>query len=149
MQKIKPFLLWTLLATITTLSPIGGTACYANIENIKWGLQGTVLLHDSYIVSERDGLDTVKLIESQKAEISALYAIVAEKDAQIDRLLASVTTLDNARLAERAEWSTKVARLTAQLAKQKGKRFALGAYGGYGVQGWTVGVGLMYKVLEF
>lgn len=148
MRKNRLWLVLIVLATIALLLLTLGTRAYAS-SGVQWLPAGTVLSEDSFVLSAVDGIDTVKLIESQAAEIGALRGILAEQTAQIDRLLGAYNMLDAARLEERRQWQDKVGTLQAALDRQKGKRWAVGPYGGYGNNGWNIGAGVVFKIIEF
>ena len=63
---------------------MNGTNAYANIA-LKPA--GTVLSESAYVVPIEDGRDTLKLIDTQDAEIKELWQAINKKDEQIDRLV--------------------------------------------------------------
>lgn len=103
----------------------------------------------AYIVSEADAIDTLKLIESQAAEIAALRNILDEQNAQIDRVQVAYNSLSDARAFERDAWQKQVSQLESELRRQKRKKIAFGPFVGYDTHGeWGAGIGVTYKVFE-
>lgn len=104
-----------------------------------------------------DGRDTLELIDTQSAEISALRQIVASKDVQIDRLISAVEDLNKNRLEERSEWQQQVGSLTnkntaldKKLAIEQRKRWGIGPFGGIAHTGESViGIGITYDIIKF
>lgn len=143
MRKMKPWQVLTLSATIMMLLLTVGTPSYAS-SGVRWSA-----IENAYIVPEVDGLDTLKLVESQAAEIAALRDILDEQNRQIARIQAAFDELETARLAEREAWSTQADEMERALRRQKSKKIAIGPFVGYdGHDEWTVGIGVTYKLFE-
>lgn len=157
---LKRRLLKISLILIMMLSLLPGTPASANTVNsgkIKISGQGAKLTETAYVVPLKDGRDTLELIDTQSAEISALRQIVASKDAQIDRLISAVEDLNKNRLQERSEWQEQVATLTnkntaldKKLAIEQRKRWGIGPFGGIAHTGeGVIGIGITYNLFKF
>jgi len=105
----------------------------------------------------KDGRDTLELIDTQSAEITALGGIVTSKDIQIDKLISAVEGLNKNRLQERTEWQEQVGtlankntRLEAALIEQRHKRWAIGPFVGVAHTGeGIIGIGITYAIILF
>jgi len=118
---------------------------------------GAKLTDAAYVVPLKDGRDTMELIDTQSAEISALRQILASKDAQIDRLISAVEDLNKNRLQERSEWQGQVKTLHEEkdvlettLTKEQHKRWAVGPFIGVTHIGeCVIGIGITYATILF
>ena len=153
-------LLKLLLILIMMLLPLHGMPASANTGSpgkIKTAAQGTILTEGAYLVPLEDGRDTLELIDTQSAEITALQGIVASKDIQIDKLISAVEDLNRNRIQERNEWHTQVQslheinnKLETTLAKEKHKRLTIGPFIGLAHTGeGVIGIGITYAIISF
>lgn len=109
------------------------------------------------MVPLKDGRDTLELIDTQSAEITALRGIVTSKDIQIDKLISAVEGLNKNRLQERTEWQTQVNtlhqknnELETTLRKEQRKRLAIGPFVGVAHTGeGIIGIGITYAIILF
>ena len=157
---LKKGLLKLLLILIMMLLPLHGMPASASTGSpgkIKTAAQGTILTEGAYLVPIEDGRDTLELIDTQSAEITALRGIVASKDIQIDKLISAVKDLNRNRLQERAEWQTQVKsisdknyELNNDLTREKHKRWGIGIFGGMAHTGeGVIGIGITYSIIKF
>ena len=157
---LKKGLLKLLLILIVMLLLLPGTPASASTESpgkIKTATPGTILTESAYLVPIEDGRDTLELIDTQSAEITALRGIVTSKDIQIDKLISAVEGLNKNRLQERTEWQTQVNtlheinnELGITLTREKRKRLAIGIFGGFAHTGESViGIGITYNIIRF
>lgn len=110
---------------------------------------GAVLDSGAYVVPEDYGIDTLKIIASQKAEIESLRALLDETDRLFDELRNAYEEADKARLEEREAWENAIAILNRDLAKAKRKRyFSVGPVVSYDGEVRS-GFGLMYNMISF
>ena len=98
----------------------------------------------------RDGRDTVELIETQAAELSALREYLAAQNANLERVAAEFETLETAVTDERKAWqreAEKLARRNEHLASP----WAIGFFGGYDPfrAEAVCGVGVTYAIIRF
>lgn len=98
----------------------------------------------------RDGRDTVELIETQAAELSALREYLAAQNANLERVAAEFETLEAAVTEERKAWQGEAEKL-ARRNKRLASPWAIGFFGGYDpFRGETVcGVGVTYAIIRF
>ena len=157
---LKKRLLKLLLILIMMLLQLHGMPASANTESpgkIKAVTPGAIVTESSYLVPLQDGRDTLELIDTQSAEITALQGIVASKDLQIDKLISAVEDLNRNRIQERAEWQTQVQslheinnKLETTLAKEKHKRLTIGPFIGLAHTGeGVIGIGITYAIISF
>ena len=153
-------LLKLLLILIMMLLPLHGMPASASTENpgkIKTATPGTILTESAYLVPIEDGRDTLELIDTQSAEITALRGIVASKDIQIDKLISAVEDLNRNRIQERNEWQTQVQslheinnKLETTLTREKHKRLTIGPFIGLAHTGeGVIGIGITYAIISF
>lgn len=147
MLKNKLLILSMLFLAITTLSLAYGKAASASSE-IEWVQAGTILTDDAYVLSEKFGIDTVKLIEAQAEEIKALSELLDKSEQLVMELSYSIGKLTDARLEERSAWQAAADKMNADLRRLKGKRFSFGLYAGHGRE-WDIGVGISYALFMF
>ena len=158
MRNARPLGLSLLLIMMLLLLP--GMPASENTGNegkIKILSPGTKLTETFYVVPLQDGRDTLELIDTQSAEITALQGIVASKDLQIDKLISAVEDLNRNRIQERAEWQTQVQslheinnKLETTLAKEKHKRLTIGPFIGLAHTGeGVIGIGITYAIISF
>ena len=157
---LKKGLLKLLLILIMMLLQLHGMPASASTGSpgkIKTVTPGTIVTESAYLVPLEDGRDTLELIDTQSAEITALQGIVASKDIQIDRLISAVEDLNRNRLEERTEWQTQVQslhkinnKLETTLANEKHKRLAIGPFIGLAHTGeGVIGIGITYAIISF
>ncbi|MEK0452878.1 MAG: hypothetical protein AGIKBDMD_00828 [Synergistaceae bacterium] len=157
---LKRRLLKLLLILIMMLLPLHGMPASANTGSpgkIKTATPGTTVTESVYLVPLQDGRDTLELIDTQSAEITALRGIVASKDIQIDKLISAVEDLNRNRLQERIEWQEQLGTLVnknivldKKLAIEKSKLWGIGIFGGFAHTGESViGIGITYDITKF
>lgn len=98
----------------------------------------------------RDGRDTVELIETQAAELSALREYLAAQNASLERVAAEFETLEAAVAEERAAWQKEAEKLSRQN-RRLSSPWAVGLFGGYDQfrKEAVCGVGVTYAVIRF
>ena len=148
MQKRKLFRASALTATLILLA--AGTACSEDTGSIELRPAGYELTAPAYVVPVRDGRDTVELIETQAAELSALREYLAAQNANLERVAAEFETLETAVTDERKAWqreAEKLARRNEHLASP----WAIGFFGGYDPfrDEAVCGVGVTYAIIRF
>ena len=97
-----------------------------------------------------DGRDTVELIESQAAELTALREYLAAQNASIEQIAKEFETLEASVADERAAWQSETERLTKQN-RRLSSPWAVGFFGGYDPfrDEAVCGVGVVYSVVRF
>ena len=146
-----------LIMILSLLHGMPASASTGSPGKIKTAAQGTILTEGAYLVPIEDGRDTLELIDTQSAEITALRGIVASKDIQIDKLILAVQDLNKNRLQERAEWQDQVKiindknyELNNDLTTEKHKRWGIGIFGGMAHTGeGVIGIGITYSIIKF
>ena len=98
----------------------------------------------------RDGRDTVELIETQAAELSALREYLAAQNANLEQIAGEFGALEAAVAEERAAWQDEAEKL-ARRNKRLASPWAIGFFGGYDpFRGEAVcGVGVTYAIIRF
>ena len=98
----------------------------------------------------RDGRDTVELIETQAAELTALREYLAAQNASLERIAEEFGALDAAVTEERKAWQREAEKL-AQRNKRLSSPWAIGFFGGYDPfrDEAVCGVGVTYAVIRF
>ena len=148
MRKNKLFKMSALTATLILLA--AGTACSEDTGNIELRSEGYELTEPAYVVPVRDGRDTVELIETQAAELSALREYLAAQNAGLEQIAEEFETLKAAVAEERAAWQKEAEKLSRQN-RRLSSPWAVGLFGGYDpFRGEAVcGVGVTYAVIRF
>ena len=75
-----------LLALMMLVSLIAGTASWGGTGKVELRPAGYKLTAPAYVVPVRDGRDTVELIETQAAELSALREYLAAQNASLEQI---------------------------------------------------------------
>ena len=98
----------------------------------------------------RDGRDTVELIETQAAELSALREYLAAQNASLERVAEEFSALEDAVAEERKAWQDEAEKLT-QRNERLSSPWAIGFFGGYDPlrDEAVCGVGVTYSVVRF
>ena len=148
MRKRKLFRASVLTATLILLA--AGTACSEDTGNIELRPTGYKLTAPAYVVLVRDGRDTVELIETQAAELSALREYLAAQNASLEQIAEEFETLEAAVSEERQAWQNEAEEL-AQRNKRLSSPWAIGFFGGYDPfrDEAVCGVGVTYAVIRF
>ena len=139
-----------LLTLMMLVSLIAGTASWGGTGNIELRPAGYKLIEPAYVVPVRDGRDTVELIETQAAELSALREYLAAQNASLEQIADEFETLKAAVAEERAAWQKEAEKLSRQN-RRLSSPWAVGLFGGYDpFRGEAVcGVGVTYAVIRF
>ena len=139
-----------LLALMMLVSLIAGTASWGDTGSIELRPAGYELTAPAYVVPVRDGRDTVELIETQAAELSALRDYLAAQNAGLEQIADEFETLKAAVAEERQAWHDEAEKL-AQRNERLSSPWAIGFFGGYDpFRDETVcGVGVTYAVIRF
>lgn len=139
-----------LLTLMMLVSLIAGTASWGGTGRIELRPAGYKLAAPAYIVPVRDGRDTVELIETQAAELSALREYLAAQNASLEQIADEFETLKAAVAEERAAWQKEAEKLSRQN-RRLSSPWAVGLFGGYDpFRGEAVcGVGVTYAVIRF
>ena len=97
-----------------------------------------------------DGRDTVELIETQAAELTALREYLAAQNASIEQVAEEFAALEAAVAEERAAWQNETERLTKQN-RRLSSPWAVGLFGGYDPfrDEAVCGLGITYAVVRF
>ena len=148
MRKNKLLKASTLTATLILLA--AGTACSDDTGNIELRPAGYKLTAPAYVVPVRDGRDTVELIETQAAELSALCEYLATQNASLEQIAGEYSALETAVKEERKAWQDEAEKL-ARRNKRLASPWAIGFFGGYDpFRGEAVcGVGVTYAIIRF
>ena len=140
----------TLLTMLTIVSLIVGTASWGGTGNIELRQTGYKLDAPAYVVPVRDGRDTVELIETQAAELTALQEYLAAQNASLEQAAGEFEALEAAVAEERAAWQDEAAKLTKRN-KRLASPWAVGFFGGYDPfrEEAVCGLGITYAVVRF
>lgn len=136
------------MATLILLAV--GTACSGDTGSISLRPAGYELSAPAYVVPVRDGRDTVELIETQAAELTALREYLAAQNASLEQIAKEFETLEAAVKEERAAWKAEAEKLSKQN-RRFSSPWGVGLFGGYDpFRGEAVcGVGVTYAVIQF
>ena len=139
-----------LLTLMMLVSLIAGTASWGDTGKVELRPAGYKLTAPAYVVPVRDGRDTVELIETQAAELSALREYLAAQNASLEQIADEFETLEAAVADERKAWHDEAEKLT-QRNERLTSPWAIGFFGGYDpFRGEAVcGVGVIYSVVRF
>lgn len=139
-----------LLTLMMFVSLIAGTASWGGTGRVELRPAGYKLIEPAYVVPVRDGRDTVELIETQAAELSALSEYLAAQNASLERVAAEFETLKAAVAEERAAWQKEAEKLSRQN-RRLSSPWAVGLFGGYDPfrDEAVCGVGVTYAVIRF
>ena len=98
----------------------------------------------------RDGRDTVELIETQAAELSALREYLAAQNANLEQIADEFETLKAAVAEERAAWQKEAEKLSRQN-RRLSSPWTVGLFGGYDPfrDEAVCGIGVTYSVVRF
>ena len=98
----------------------------------------------------RDGRDTVELIETQAAELTALREYLAAQNASLEQIAGDFEALEATVAEERAAWNSEAERL-AERNTRLSSPWAVGFFGGYDPfrEEVVCGVGITYSVVRF
>ena len=118
-----------LLALMMLVSLIAGTASWGGTGKVELRPAGYELTAPAYVVPVRDGRDTVELIETQAAELSALSEYLAAQNASLERVAAEFETLEAAVAEERQAWHDEAEKL-AQRNERLSSPWSIGFFGG-------------------
>ncbi len=148
MRKRKLFRASALTATLILLA--AGTACSEGTESIELRPTGYKLTAPAYVVPVRDGRDTVELIETQAAELSALREYLAAQNANLEQIAGEFGALEAAVAEERAAWQDEAEKL-ARRNKRLASPWSIGFFGGYDPfrDEAVCGVGVTYAIIRF
>lgn len=138
------------MLTATLILLAAGTACSEDTGNISLRPAGYELTAPVYVVPVRDGRDTVELIETQAAELSALREYLAAQNASLEQIAGEFETLEAAVKEERAAWNAEAEKLSKQN-RRLSSPWAVGLSGGYDPfrDEAVCGVGITYSVVRF
>lgn len=97
-----------------------------------------------------DGRDTVELIETQAAELTALKEYLAAQNASLEQIADEFDMLEAAVAEERAAWAAETERLMKQN-RRLSSPWGVGLFGGYDPfrDEGVCGVGITYSVVRF
>lgn len=97
-----------------------------------------------------DGRDTVELIETQAAELTALREYLSAQNASLEQIAKEFETLEASIADERAVWQAETKKLTKQN-RRLSSPWAVGLFGGYDPfrDEAVCGVGVTYAVIKF
>ena len=148
MRKRELFRASVLMATLILLA--AGTACSEDTGNIELRPTGYKLTAPAYVVLVRDGRDTVELIETQAAELSALREYLAAQNANLEQIADEFETLKAAVAEERAAWQKEAEKLSRQN-RRLSSPWTVGLFGGYDPfrDEAVCGIGVTYSVVRF
>ena len=128
MRRITPCAM--LLTLMMLVSLIAGTASWGGTGSIELRPEGYKLTAPAYVVPVRDGRDTVELIETQAAELSALREYLAAQNASLEQIAGEFGTLEAAVKEERKAWQDEAEEL-ARRNKLLASPWSIGFFGGY------------------
>ena len=148
MRKRKLYRASALITTLILLA--AGTACSEDIGNIELRPEGYKLTEPAYVVPVSDGRDTVELIETQAAELSALREYLAAQNASLEQIVEEFSVLEAAVTEERKAWQRETEKL-ARRNKRLSSPWSIGFFGGYDPfrDEAVCGVGVTYAVVRF
>lgn len=148
MRKRKLLRASALTATLILLA--AGTASSDGTGNIELQPAGYELTAPAYVVPIQDGRDTVQLIETQAAELSALREYLAVQNASLEQITEEFSELEAAVDEERKAWQDEAKKLMRQN-KRLASPWAIGFFGGYDPfrDEAVCGVGVTYAVIRF
>ena len=148
MRKIMSCVM--LLTLMMLVSLIAGTASWGGTGRVELRPTGYELTAPAYVVPVRDGRDTVELIETQAAELSALREYLAAQNAGLEQIVDEFETLEAAVAEERAAWEKEAEKLSRQN-RRLSSPWAVGLFGGYDPfrDEAVCGVGVTYSVVRF
>lgn len=148
MRRNKLLKALTLMATLILLA--AGTACSEDTGSIELRPGGYKLTAPAYVVPVRDGRDTVELIETQAAELSALREYLAAQNANLEQIAGEFGALEAAVAEERAAWQKEAEKLSRQN-RRLSSPWAVGLFGGYDPfrDEAVCGVGVTYAIIRF
>ena len=139
-----------LLALMMLVSLIAGTASWGGTGKVELRPAGYKLTEPAYVVPVRDGRDTVELIETQAAELSALREYLAAQNANLEQIADEFETLKAAVAEERAAWQKEAEKLSRQN-RRLSSPWTVGLFGGYDPfrDEAVCGIGVTYSVVRF
>ena len=139
-----------LLTLMMLVSLIAGTASWGDTGKVEFRPTGYKLTAPAYVVPVSDGRDTVELIETQAAELSALREYLAAQNASLEQIADEFETLKAAVAEERAAWQKEAEKLSRQN-RRLSSPWAVGLFGGYDPfrDEAVCGVGVTYAVIRF
>ena len=148
MRRITPCAM--LLTLMMLVSLIAGTASWGGTGRVELRPAGYKLIEPAYVVPVRDGRDTVELIETQAAELSALREYLAAQNASLEQIAREFGALEAAVKKERKAWQDEAEKL-AQRNERLSSPWAIGFFGGYDPfrDEAVCGVGVTYSVVRF
>ena len=135
---------------LTTILLAAGTACSGDTGSISLRPAGYELSAPAYVVPVCDGRDTVELIETQAAELTALREYLSAQNASMEQIAKEFETLEAAVKEERVAWQKEAERLTKQN-RRLSSPWGIGLFGGYDPfrDEAVCGVGITYAVIKF
>ncbi len=138
-----------LLTLMMFVSLIAGTASWGDTGKVELRPAGYKLIEPAYVVPVRDGRDTVELIETQAAELSALREYLAAQNASLEQIAGELETLEAAVAEERAAWEKEAEKLSRQN-RRLSSPWAVGLFGGYDPfrDEAVCGIGVTYSVVR-
>ena len=139
-----------LLTLMMLVSLIAGTASWGDTGKVELRPAGYKLTAPAYVVPVRDGRDTVELIETQAAELSALREYLAAQNANLEQIADEFETLKAAVAEERAAWQKEAEKLSRQN-RRLSSPWTVGLFGGYDPfrDEAVCGIGVTYSVVRF
>ena len=139
-----------LLTLMMLVSLIAGTASWGGTGSIELRPAGYKLTAPAYVVPVCDGRDTVELIETQAAELSALREYLAAQNTSLEQIAGEFGTLEAAVAEERKAWQDETEKL-AQRNERLASPWSIGFFGGYDPfrDEAVCGVGVTYAVIRF
>ena len=139
-----------LLTLMMLVSLISGTASWGGTGSIELRPAGYKLTEPAYVVPVRDGRDTVELIETQAAELTALREYLAAQNASLEQIAGEFSALEAAISGERKAWQREAEKLT-QRNESLSSPWSIGFFGGYDPfrDEAVCGVGVTYAVIRF
>ena len=148
MRKKKLLRASALTATLILLA--AGTACSGDTAAVELRPTGYSLTEPAYVVPVHDGRDTVELIETQAAELTALREYLAAQNASLEQIAGEFETLEASVADERAAWQAETERLAKQN-RRLSSPWAVGLFGGYDPfrDEAVCGVGVTYAIIRF
>lgn len=135
---------------LTMLLLVAGTACSGDTGSIKLRPAGYELTTPAYVVPVHDGRDTVELIETQAAELTALREYLAAQNASLEQITKEFSVLEAAVAEERAAWTAEAEKLSKQNRRLLSP-WSVGLFGGYDPfrEEAVCGIGVTYSVVRF